>query len=504
MTLSPVPVEGFGGLNLAGDQTSAGWGSCIDALNVEVFPGTVRSRGGYGLVGTAAAAIDSLAAVDTTGTQYLILGTTTPTLQVFSTGGVAQTVNRIGGGTGTTQSASAASHNFVSFGDTTHEYVYIANGTDQIRRFEPSTLTFTAPAALSAFTANLVAVTPWDNRLVTNGTTNKSRIWFSDNDPAATNPQETFGANNFIDLTPGDGEKILAIHAWRDLLFVFKRSKYFVFYGTSPDSSGNPIFNYRTVNTGIGLSATDITYAQRAVVATPDGLYFAGALGVYRTTGGPPELVSGPLTPLFTLDSSRRAPFYARGNISWNPNLAIRVQLVWSDRLYVICEDAFGSLALVYDPAVGWVPWSMPTNVIAGTAQAQGAGGPFLYFGSGTSLLAYFPAAVNTTDNGTAITSRYRAGFSDLGSPDMKRIHSWRVDGSGAPTLQVSTDFGALETGAALTLGTSPAIAEAVRRYAPRGRQFSWQLGASSGLWSVNNLVANVAGKRKAGEHVAA
>jgi hypothetical protein len=43
-------------------------------------------------------------------------------------------------------------------------------------------------------------------------------------------------------------------------------------------------------------------------------------------------------------------------------------------------------------------------------------------------------------------------------------------------------------------------VAEGVRRYAPRGRQFSWQVGGTSAA-SLNSLVANVAGKRGSGAH---
>lgn len=62
-----------------------------------------------------------------------------------------------------------------------------------------------------------------------------------------------FGANNYVDLTPGDGEPIMGMIAWRGYLFVFKQSKFFRFSSTTTDSTGNPVFNYDTVDTGIGM-----------------------------------------------------------------------------------------------------------------------------------------------------------------------------------------------------------------------------------------------------------
>lgn len=494
MTLAPVPVEAFGGLNLLDDPGTLGWSGAIDLLNLDVEPGRIRTRGGYTPIDTAAANIDSIFPVPRTGgSDYIILGTLTPTLQVFLPGsGGARTVTRIGGGTGTTQTASAGPHNFVAFGTASAEYVYIANGTDQIRRLQASTDTFTAPAGLSSHTGNLLAVTPWDNRLVTNDATNLSRVWFSD----AGTP-ETIGANNYIDLTPGDGERIVAMHAWRDLLFVFKPSRYYVFYGTSTDSSGNPIFNYRTINAGIGLDATFRTYAQRAVCAAPDGLYFLSYRGLFRTTGGPPEEVSGALRPIFY--DAKLTPFLTTGSVSDLPlsldsGSAVKVFVRYADgRIYV--KTGLDSM-FVYEIARGtWSLFSLPSSTIDACRMHDSTGGR-LIFGAATAILYYARANTATTDNGTAITTRYRSGFSDLGTPDMKRIHSWRLQGTGTPTFKVSADFGALEAGAAVTLGTSPAVAEGIRRYGSRGRQFSWQVGGST-AWSLNNLLANVAGRRR-------
>lgn len=496
MTLSPVPVESFGGLNLNDDAGTVGWNGCVDCLNTEVIGGRVRSRRGYrASVGTSAAQIDSAHWVRTTGTDYIIVGTTGSALQVFDAAfsGAAATVTRVDTTTGTSQSASAAAHNFVSFGDTTNEYVYIANGSNQIRRFKPSTLTFTEPGGLSAYTTRCLAITPWDNRLVTEGVTQKSRVWFSD----AGTP-ETIGANNYIDLEPGDGERIMAIKAWRDLLFVFKQTKFYVFYGTSTDSTGNPIFNYRAVRAGVGVDSTTPTFGQRAVAVGPDALYFVSAQGIYRTTGGPPECVSKDLDPLFRGGVSVVAPFFTgASDFSFDPEVATALSLTWAEgRLYFCSQSAL----FVWDPGIGWMEWSVPGNSCEITTLSPYSG--VLLGGNSTTAYFYERDSTATTDNGTSITSRYRSGFSDIGSPDEKAVREWVLEGSGTPTLKTSFDFGSLETGASVTLGTSPAVAEARRRYAIRGRYLSWQTGATS-PWSLNSLVANVREKRSPGRHAA-
>jgi hypothetical protein len=79
---------------------------------------------------------------------------------------------------------------------------------------------------------------------------------------------ETFGANNYVDLTPGDGEHVNRLVAWGGDLYAFKDTKSFVFYGNSVDSSGNPVFNYRTVAVGAGLASG----AAHAIA--PEGIYF--------------------------------------------------------------------------------------------------------------------------------------------------------------------------------------------------------------------------------------
>src|SRR5262249_12658681 len=144
-------------------------------------------------------------------------------------------------GGNTPQGANA----MVNFGTGTSAYAYVATdpATNPLYRWDGSA--WTNPAI--GYPGQFLAVTPGDNRVVlADGLRgNQSRVRFSD--PGAP---ETFGANNYVDLTPNDGEAIAGVATWQNYVVVAKQTKFFVFYGTSSDSTGQPVFNYRTVNTG--------------------------------------------------------------------------------------------------------------------------------------------------------------------------------------------------------------------------------------------------------------
>jgi hypothetical protein len=89
-----------------------------------------------------------------------------------------------------------------------------------------------------------------------------------------------------------------------------------------------------------------------------------------------------------------------------------------------------------------------------------------------------------TTDSGTAIPSRYRTGFSDLGyASQEKDIAKTRLWGTGTIAVKGSRDFGSLDTATDVTLGTSPAVATGMHNKQKKGELISYEFGASSGAW---------------------
>lgn len=494
MSYSSVPVEQFGGLNVVDDPGTVGWSGAVDLLNVDFdLRGRVRSRDGYDnwtpLAGAA---------------RYSTLFQSSPS--VLLAGRSGGTVEALGAGLSVAISANTYKGvDFANIGTASARYTYIAGGnTIATKRWEGyGTNTFSAPAGMP--NALTLAASPIDNRLMAGntGTSETSRVKWSD--PGAP---ETWGANNYVDFTPGDGEQIASVVSWRELVFIFKQSKFFVHYGVSTDSSGNPIFNYRSVDAGHGASDADYH-----VAAGPDAVYFVDRrpnfAGLFRTTGGTPERVPSPLDYLY---NGRAAPPFLATSFTINSSIGIGKTLAISgNRLYIaINTDTSGGgtgddKLFVTDIGSGvWTLWDVPARVATGGLtgfEDQGTGGSLYFsYGTGGNHIGYFKNTF-TTDDGSAITSRYRSGFADLGSRDEKRLAQYDLWGTGAPTLKVSADFGSLSSGSTATMGTSPAIArKSVTDQARDGTYFSWQVGGTS-AWALHNMTGYSSSKRPPGTH---
>lgn len=497
MTLSPVSVESFGGLNLIDDPGTAEWGRAIDLLNVDLDKrGRVRSRDGFDNL-TASAAAQSYGMVygydpiSTSGASRHVLavrrmygtGANTPIIDAINTDG------SIAASQTTTDILDSQLTNTI----TTHlpMAVFSDSGASRVYIGHPRLATgyYWNGSAFTGWSDILnihaLAVTPWDNRLVAGtNTSNYSRINFSDpGDPT------TWGADNFVDMTPGDGEGVTALVAWRGLLFAFKPSSILTFIGTSTDGSGGAVFNERPVDARVGA------VSGRAVAAARDGVYFLGRDGVYRTSGGSPELLSQAIEPIFRANT---LPSAYTGSVINQAALGLASMCFHRERIYLSIptgSSTYADTMLVYDPRDGtWLVWNIPAAAMTSFRVGNDKELVFAYATGSNHVGRHSPSY--TDDDGVAITSRYRSGFSDLGTPQLKTVRDWRLEGSGTPTFKASKDFGSLDAGAAVTLGTAPAVAEARRRYAVRGRQFSWQIGGAS-AWSVNNVVAQV----RAGAH---
>jgi hypothetical protein len=354
------------------------------------------------------------------------------------------------------------------------------------------TPTFAAQAVGGGATPNgrSVAVTPWDNRAVigpVGAAASASRLLFSDPGDLGTWP-----TNNFIDLI-SESEPITAILTWRDMLFVFKANRYYVFYGTSVDSAGGPIFNYRTVATGVGAAG------YRAACAAPDGVYFMHSTGVYRTVGDLPVKVSGALDPLFTAAAT---PLFQGNKVS--PIQFANAHLCHSNGRVACAYTATGASTnqqmVVFDTIEqAWTYWNVPASAMASWSDATV--GDTLMFGTPAATFRIGKFDSSTSDNGTAIASRYRTAFWNPGQAGGESvIREWLFDGYGTVDVKTAAnDSSTLGAAASVALGTSPAIAQGRDRRACRGRNFSLEISASSGAWSLSRAIANVRGQRNAG-----
>lgn len=423
-----VPLPRFGGLNLRDDPAEVGWDGAIDLLNVTFTErGAVKTRDGYDPFTTVKGTnrYDSLGVFYTTaGTRQLVCGA----------GARIEALDTSGAITGTpVTTATASPHYFARFGGPGAERLYIANGADTVRYWDGAA--FTTPAYTGTTPdGRFLAVTPWDNRLVSarmNGTSagdNVSSVRFS-------NPGEphTFGANDYIDLEPGDGEQIMGVVAWGERVFVFKESKFFVFYGTTTDSAGDSEFLYTPMETGVGLASS------KAICAGRDGVYFMSRTGVYRTDGGTPTPVSSPVEPIW---SGQASGFFVSGTL--NHGQITDCAMCWHDERVFLSLPSGAATApdrlLVHDPDDGW--WSLWDLPAAAMASFRISDEPELVFAYSTGLehIGRHSSAY-TDDDGAAITSRWRSGWSDLGDPDVKLVRETKLWGSGTVRVALGRDF---------------------------------------------------------------
>ncbi len=413
-----------GGLNLLDGPDVVAPDQCVDVLNVLFLPaGGLAQRPGYrrftGSELTNRA--DSLAAhYESDGTKQLLVGN----------GNRIDALNT--SGTSIANVAPTASPQyFTRFAAPGSEHTLIANGTDTVRRWDGAA--FSTPAYTGTTpTGRFLAVTA-DNRLACARTAaNPDRVLFSD--PGLPT---TFQANNYVDLHPGSGEPITALVAWADYLFAFKDSEFFFFYGTSTDSTGNPVFNFRH---------TAAAGCVGAACAAPEGVYFLDRRGVYLTTGGAPKLISGALDPLFQGGSSI---FYQGGELATSALASAR--LWWTQgRLYLAYATASANNRLaVYSSASGWwtlydIPVAAMTSFRPSTAEellfAYASGSKFIgRYSEGSGDLA--DDMTTTGTGGNAISSRWRQGWVDYGSQDQKRIRQSKIWGEGNAMFGLARDY---------------------------------------------------------------
>lgn len=476
MTLSPTPVESFGGLNVDTDPGDLGWSGAIDLCDVELDrAGILRTRDLFSsLVANTSLTDPSVVGV---GGPYWIASTTTAVRLYNNNSAVAAAA---------VAPCQYFNGSVQAFGTPTTSYIYLADVSkvNAIRRLTTAGV-ISAPAGMPS--AALLSRTPNDNRLVAADiASNPHRVQFSNAGDA-----ETWGANDYVDLDPGDNEEITGAAVHGNSLYVFKLTKIFEFYGTSTDSSGNPVFNYRTVTRGLGATGY--------VAPGPDGVYFlnysSNRQSVYRINSGGITDIGRPISRVL----SGLAPS------TFTPGSFTTIDHVFANDRYrlLVANNGVNIYCFSYDPVTErWSLMKMPDSTAYIADQLFGK--RMIVAGTGSNAAVHYLDPTNSTSDSLRTPSPYyRSGFSDVGTPDMKRIHSWRMQGSGDVTFKVSTDFGSLDSGTAVALGTAPAIADKPIRRSPRGRQFSWQIESTS-TFSVNNLIANVAGKRKAGEHVAA
>lgn len=475
MSTTAFTVDRFGGLNVADDPVTVGATGATFINNVDIdVSGRIRCRAGYSV--QKALTVDTaggLAAYETTsGTAQFVVGSTTGGTRSYaayaSTGGAAVS----------TATPGSTVVNAVRWGDPTNEYLYIANGTDTIWRWTGAA--FSQPAGMP--TATFLGVSPYSNRLVTANLSGlPSRVLFSDAGAPETftyNTAPTPDTGNYVDLTPGDGSPITGVATWQNYIFVFKKDRFFVFTGESTDSDGQPVFNYRTVDTFGSLIPP---------VAGDEGVYFFDGRSIWVTTGGPPTRVSREIEPVLRgiATSSALTPV--------DQTLLSSVRIFYSlGRLFLVFPSSIvtASSLLIFDSKVSaWTVYGMPVEAKwLTTLRTSGSDAKFThFFGGGSAGVCKFNPAL-TQDNGSGIGWSWTSGWSDLGEPGRVKVTlESRVWGIGLLLMGVANDYAAADGPGVLTLGTSPAVADAWQQMDREGTL--WQTVMSGTTGGVDRLI---------------
>lgn len=416
-----VELEDFsGGLNTATGPLDGRY--ALDCLNV-TYGRAVSTRAGYGAFTSSANAYDYVFGWQKTdGTKQLLAGRGTTT-EAFNTSGTSVT----------TEAKSAAVTGAAAFAAPGSEYVYLANGTDTVYRWDGTT--FTAPGAAMP-KAKYLCVTPWDNRLVACGygtgaygpagaTVNPAHVHFSDE----RNPEAWTAANN-VQVKPGDGEQIMGCVTWRDYVFVFKETKFFVFTEPTTNSSTAVTTFHRREVTGQGPISAD------AITVTPQGIYFLNRTGVYFTSGADATRVSGDIDALF----GDVVPKFCSSGIVNQAHITKASATYYRERVYFAVPMDGGTTCnrvLVFDPKYSW--WSIFDIPAAHMCVWRPGDSNELMFALASGNKVYRHRESEDDDNGTAINSFSRTAWIDVGAE--RKLWRATVWGAGQLTVTGSVDY---------------------------------------------------------------
>lgn len=446
MPSTPFTIENFGGLNLIDDPLEVGFKGAVDLKNVWFESGRIETC--PGLLTGASCTRTARRIYDHAGANLLASESdgTNVTLQAFDTAGTSVA-------TTTYASANTNPHGCATIGTPTASRSYLVRTGDTTRRWDGSAWSTVAGIP----SGNCAAPASFGTRLAVGyASGNPHRVAFSTitGTPPVADP-ETFGANDYVDLSPGDGQTICQMVSWRGDLYVFKQTKFFVFYGESVDATGNPIFNYRMVDAGYGVGPTGQTYPGGAC-AGKDAVYFLARDGVYATVGGPPVCISNAIAPIWpdreppssTLTSIPNITAYSLNDLSWARGalyLSAAAYVPTTKKVTFVFRDGKWTYLDIQENATSVSPgnfldlngsvWFVPAN------------------STNIKILRIF-------DGPSAATWSYKSGRYALAEPGrVAVVPETSIVGTGTVALRLDSDLYSNQNASA-TLGGSPTPAE--------------------------------------------
>lgn len=486
----PIPFTQYGGLILNKPLDDVGADNAIDLLDVDwdTSLSTLRSRQGAAAFSPADAASSYDALFGHSLTRLLARRGTT--LYALNEEG-----KEVAGKTAATNEKHLA---FAKLGTPSAAYTYIADQENALKRYDGSD--FTTPTCnvgeakgVAMPKGRFLAVWPdGGNRLVVAGTTaaggpngaisSGSHVWFS-----MPGNGEEYEGTAYVQLNPGDGEEITGCVAWGGMIFVFKETRCFIFYGVSADDDGKPVFNFRSVELGTRMRAPGAKRAEN-VIAGNDSVYFVADHGVYATTGAEPSLLSDDLTPLAESTPLRGPILTTLGTRRWVNGAGIAFM---GEALYVGLEEGgIVDRVMKFDlRQQAWTIYTAALNcLVAWNEQTNNRARIFFSgTGAGNRRVYFYTPATDADASAADLDCRWQSGDYELESADEKTFVNAKMWGTGEVTVKVAEDYKALGNGVVFKLGVAPAIGQAQHQLGQTATLFSHQFSGAA-PWSVQRM----------------
>lgn len=440
MAIQTSVVDKFRGLNL-GDGIDVGMDYAVDSVNTDHnINGAIQSRGGWFQSSTVGAG---------TPTKFLVNRALTNRIVTIGAGEINQYTRTTGvknvPAGAPTWAASTVSPPAMFGLPTGERYVYVPTTNFgvgvQFRRLEDNPLPNTVTVGILAAKPQFMATYPGQNRMAyvgfyaaadapggANG--GPSVVFFSDEQAPESVP-----ATNFVVLEPGDGGQFAGAVGWQNQLFIFKNRTVYVFYGVSPDDDGKPLFDYHAYPLPDPIPETGGNVGIVPIAAGPDGVYFIGSQGLWKTTGGAPTRIPTTVDAFFSGEGD------TVGNLfTYRQQTRGNVVMGWvGDRLFInyLTASSATPRTMVWNKTSNvWTSWEVNgdtmTAVPITTNEALFTGGTSA---GSQHLWKQFSGAA---DPSNPVAWRYKSGYADLGFPGEKRMRFTDIYGQGVITPTIS------------------------------------------------------------------
>ena len=461
MSTQEITFPPLTGLYLPDTSAETPAGSLAKATNGLISDaGAFVQKPGYTLTATNHTSVRYMFVHMEAGVAQLMVLDASGNYQRYSAGSTSLTAES----SGSTAPTNASDHCQMlrSALTTTDPDTYVASKSEVLKRWDGSAWS----AISNSPKCGALAQTGFSERLAagafTAGATNGpngqpvtgSTVYFSN----ASAP-ETWTTGYSVDVTPGDGEDIVdgGMVTYNNQVFVFKKSRFFVFYDEyAADGAVDFLFHERT---GAGLAVAG------AVIVSPIGVFFQGADGIYLTNGGDAVKVSGEIDGLFAgkLPAWTDYTRFINSPTTPFPKMAVAGDYLYAAVSNVSSGGARNDKILAYNfVRKSWTIWDNESAGLASMPWGQDIAYPVLigmgHNGTNYRAATWYPTI--RTDNAAfmpveAQLNWFRPNFGEgaIGHDEamVMRLEAWGkgigtvgvcVDYNTSPAAQKSLDFG--------------------------------------------------------------